>query len=523
MMANDATSTDSFIDPLGIRRRLSEALPVASLAFSVDGRVAHISGPLDMGHNVGDLVVAEPADGPPLIMQIEMLDITERTPLEIDLERLDLGGHVATTAKARPIMRAVEGAAQILGSLTGSGRFAPGSPAPFDESLLRAATSEEAGAMRHVMTGTGGPSIGTALDGTDLPIELKPKGFTRHTFLVGQSGSGKTYTTGVLLESLRLSTRLPIIVLDPNSDHVHLGRLGIDPSEVPESAPYADIPEPVVVASARGHDGDVDLVAHLSDIPFTVFAAFLGLDAIADLEEFGALRRAMTSLESPFSVPDVVEHVRREGEVGSRLAARIDNTGVASWDLWCRPGEDSITSFRLRDHDYVVVDLGSLGRPLERTLVSTSVLGGFWLDRADRQPRLFVIDEAHNVFPANPTTPLERATADFGTLIAGEGRKFGLHLLVATQRPSKVHEQVIAQCDNLILLRMNSRLDVDELVDTFSHVAAGLIRRSPSLSLGQVLYAGPISPVPAFAQTRRRWTPEGGADLPTDWVTREQA
>ncbi len=519
-MADDAPNTDSFIDPLGIRRRLNEALPVSSVAFSVDGRVANISGPLDMGHNVGDLVVAEPAVGPPLIMQIEMLDIAERTPLEIDLEQLDLGGHVATTAKARPIMRTVEGTAQILGSLTGSDGFAPDSPAPFDESVLRAATSEEARAMRNVMTGTGGPSIGTALDGTDLPIELRPKGFTRHTFLCGQSGSGKTYTTGVLLESLRLSTRLPIIVLDPNSDHVHLGRLAVDPSEVPESAPYADIPEPVVVASARGQGGDVDLVAHLSDVPFEVFAAFLGLDAIDNLDEFGTLRRAMTTLEAPFSVPDVVEHVHREGEVGSRLAARIENTGVASWDLWCRPGEDSITSFRLRDHDYVVIDLGSLAGPLERTLLSTSLLSVFWLNRTDRHPRGVVIDEAHNVFPAKPATPLERATADLGTLIAGEGRKFGLHMLVATQRPSKVHEQVIAQCDNLILLRMNSKLDVEELVDTFSHVAAGLIRRSPSLGLGQVLYAGPISPVPAFAQTRRRWTPEGGADLPTDWVTR---
>jgi hypothetical protein len=47
-----------------------------------------------------------------------------------------------------------------------------------------------------------------------------------------------------------------------------------------------------------------------------------------------------------------------------------------------------------------------------------------------------------------------------------------------------------------------------------------MIERSPSLTLGQVLYAGPIAPVPLFAQTRPRLSEEGGADLPTDWSTR---
>ena len=56
-----------------------------------------------------------------------------------------------------------------------------------------------------------------------VPFALDAGGFGRHTFLCGQSGSGKTYSLGVLLEQLLMETRLRVVVLDPNSDYVRLG------------------------------------------------------------------------------------------------------------------------------------------------------------------------------------------------------------------------------------------------------------------------------------------------------------
>jgi DNA helicase HerA-like ATPase len=132
---------------------------------------------------------------------------------------------------------------------------------------------------------------------------------------------------------------------------------------------------------------------------------------------------------------------------------------------------------------------------------------------------LLAVDEAHNVFPAVTDDPLLRAAADLGVLIAGEGRKFGLHLFVATQRPGKVHPNVVSQCDNLVLMRMNGVTDVEELTSLFSHVPAALIRRALSFRLGQALFAGPIAPVPLLAQIGARRTPEGGGDVPTTWTT----
>ena len=92
------------------------------------------------------------------------------------------------------------------------------------------------------------------------------------------------------------------------------------------------------------------------------------------------------------------------------------------------------------------------------------------------------------------------------------------HLLLASQRPSKVHANVVSQCDNLAMLRVNSVADVDDLCRIFSHVPSDLIRQAPGFSLGEVLFAGPIAQVPLQVSVGRRLSPEGGADVPTNWA-----
>lgn len=68
------------------------------------------------------------------------------------------------------------------------------------------------------------------------PARLVAARMNRHTFWCGQSGSGKTYALGVALEQLLLHTRLPLVILDPNSDFVRLG-------EIRDDAPAAEAAE----------------------------------------------------------------------------------------------------------------------------------------------------------------------------------------------------------------------------------------------------------------------------------------
>ena len=102
--------------------------------------------------------------------------------------------------------------------------------------------------------------------------------------------------------------------------------------------------------------------------------------------------------------------------------------------------------------------------------------------------------------------------------IAGEGRKFGLYLLVSTQRPQKVHENVLSQCDNLMLMRMNSAADLAHLEANFSFVPWGLLQQATHFGLGEALVAGKISPHPTLVRFGARITEEGGADVSASWA-----
>jgi DNA helicase HerA-like ATPase len=335
--------------------------------------------------------------------------------------------------------------------------------------------------------------------------------------MCGQSGSGKTYTTGVLFERLLASTGLPIVVLDPNSDHVHLDSLRDPDDPSPLAQRYRAVASSVRVVRARGSGTSDLLCVDFSDLPFEVQARLLRLDPIRDLDSYATLRRLTGRLGATYSV-DALAAEAAAGDDARALATRIENLGLAEWTLWRRDGESSIARFDTSGVRCIVLDLGSLPRAEERALVALAVLGRRWARRAERSPVLLAVDEAHNVFPSATHDPLLAATSDLGTLIAGEGRKFGLHLFVATQRPGKVHPNVVSQCDNLVLMRMNGAADVDELVALFSHVPPAILRRSLGFGLGEAVFAGPITPIPMLARIGARHTPEGGGDVPTTWA-----
>jgi DNA helicase HerA-like ATPase len=77
---------------------------------------------------------------------------------------------------------------------------------------------------------------------------------------------------------------------------------------------------------------------------------------------------------------------------------------------------------------------------------------------------------------------------------------------------------VLSQCDNLVLMRMNSAADLGHVADVFSFAPPGLSERAAAFGQGEALVAGKIAPAPLLARMGTRLTPEGGADVPTDWA-----
>ena len=77
-----------------------------------------------------------------------------------------------------------------------------------------------------------------------------------------------------------------------------------------------------------------------------------------------------------------------------------------------------------------------------------------------------------------------------------------------------MHPQIVSQCDNLTLMRMNSRDDLEQLASVFGFVPRGLLAQAARFRQGEALLAGGFVPMPSVVRVRGRVTPQGGTDVP---------
>jgi uncharacterized protein len=350
--------------------------------------------------------------------------------------------------------------------------------------------------------------VGTHKDSPGVAAELLAQKFNRHTFWCGQSGSGKTYALGVVLEQLLLHTRLPLVVLDPNADFVRLPE--IRPGTPADDAAILDRADIRVLHSAG--DSEPRVRVRFPDLELSAKAALLQLDPVADAEEFNALFRVERDY-GPQNISDLLPALHASDDPWRRrLGLRLENLRLLTWDVWAR-GLETVTDVIDQRPQATVVDLGGFAQAPEPKVAALAVLSHLWSGRESRQPVLVVIDEAHNICPAEPLTPLEKILVEQVVQIAAEGRKYGLWLLLSTQRPSKIHPNVLSQCDNLALLRMSSTRDLAELGQVFGYAPEELLRQSPRFRQGQALFAGGFVAEPTIVQIAERLTEEGGSDV----------
>ncbi|MAT18630.1 MAG: ATPase [Leifsonia sp.] len=340
------------------------------------------------------------------------------------------------------------------------------------------------------------------------PATLAAERFNRHTFWCGQSGSGKTYALGLVLEQLLLHTRLPLLILDPNADFVGLGtpRDGAD-------APSAALLEQrdVRVLNSPARDGQ-RLHVRFNDMNLRTKAAVLRLDPVLNAEEYNVLLQFERD-GADTERADFLDSLRASGDPArARLATRVENLGILDWSVWAR-GQVAAEDVVAERPDATVADLSGFAHPDEPRAAALALLDELWEQRNERRPVLIVIDEAHNLCAPNPATPLESALTERLIQIAAEGRKYGLWLLLSTQRPSKIHPNVLSQCDNLALMRMSSARDLAELSEAFGYAPSELVLESPRFPKGRALFAGGFISAPTLVQMGNRLSVEGGADV----------
>ncbi len=110
-----------------------------------------------------------------------------------------------------------------------------------------------------------------------------------------------------------------------------------------------------------------------------------------------------------------------------------------------------------------------------------------------KQPLFIVLEEAHNYLKSGENSIASRTVQT----IAKEGRKYGVGLLLITQRPSELDETVLSQCGTLIALRMNNSKDRSHIKSAVQDELQTMVDLLPSLRTGEGLISGEAVKIPS--------------------------
>jgi len=184
---------------------------------------------------------------------------------------------------------------------------------------------------------------------------------------------------------------------------------------------------------------------------------------------------------------------------------------------------------RSHRHTLEIIDIPNLDRST-RLLALDALLRTEWdrarsswntaVDRPEKEdtriPTFIVVDEAHNLIPREPRNRAELALREQFRTVVAEGRKYGLFLILVSQRPDKLDSLILSECENRAVMKLGS-----ESVLAFAREMLGLQDLSPKLlskcldfEIGRALLVGqwsPSGPQVVYAAARR--TVEGGRNL----------
>ena len=125
-----------------------------------------------------------------------------------------------------------------------------------------------------------------------------------------------------------------------------------------------------------------------------------------------------------------------------------------------------------------------------------------------QQPLLVVLEEAHNYLKAGEKSISSKTIQS----IAKEGRKYGVGLVLVTQRPSELDDTVLSQCGTILALRMNNARDRGFIRSAMQDELQTLVDLLPSLRVGEGVISGEGVKMPSRIQFYKLSDAPKGAD-----------
>ena len=119
----------------------------------------------------------------------------------------------------------------------------------------------------------------------------------------------------------------------------------------------------------------------------------------------------------------------------------------------------------------------------------------FWMSpKTDetRHPIAFICDEAHLYMPRDTTKlkAVENKSLEIFEKISKEGRKYGVSLVIVSQRPAELNSTIISQCNNIISLKITNDRDKSAVATMLTDSLVGLVETLPNLDVGECIVIG---------------------------------
>lgn len=128
-------------------------------------------------------------------------------------------------------------------------------------------------------------------------------------------------------------------------------------------------------------------------------------------------------------------------------------------------------------------------------------------------PFLLVYEEAHKYVPKSDLIKY-RASKNSIERIAKEGRKYGVTLLLASQRPSELSETIFSQCNNFVAMRLTNPIDQNYVKRLLPDTLGNLTDKLPSLQAGEGLLIGEAVILPSIIKVDECTLPPSSNDIP---------
>lgn len=364
------------------------------------------------------------------------------------------------------------------------------------------------------------------------------KFFQRHAVIVGSTGSGKSWTVANILEKASKLNSINCILFDIHGEYKPLKELEhtvlykiAGPSDVPTDENIIFLPYWLL-----SYEEIESMLLDRSDVNAPNQSRKL-FDLIisgkkSKVEEFGKSElKGNITVESPipYDLDTLLSELEKldeemipgannkdkQGPLYGKLTRFIQRLKSKQADKrlnFIYNKDTSLLQYKwLDDFAKKLLDFGDNGLkiidfsevPSDILPLITGLLGRVvftlqqWMLEEERHPIALFCDEAHLYLPTKTNDSIEEKGLHNFERIAKEGRKYGVALVVISQRPSDVSKTILSQCGNYIAMRLTNPEDQNVIKKLFPDNLGDFSELLPILDVGEALVVGDASLLPS--------------------------